>query len=180
MNPHKTIGAVALVACIWMVATTFLLFGTYGCARGTHQSVPHHPEALIIYPGAKETNWVKFEGTDQLSYQIAAEYPADGVVAYISAQLKEKRWQPLQEDFWNPGQPSSHVRGWVRFADATVHPEATVDAWAGQWRNDTDDIVWYYLTYKYPPGDRHSLAVNAGFVPASIARKVPKSPKAQK
>jgi hypothetical protein len=162
------------------LATAFLFSGLNGCTRGTHQDTPRHAEALIVCPGAKQTNWVKFEATDQLSYQIEVEYPASSIVSYISAQLKEKGWRPLQEDYWNPGLPSSHVRGWTQFVDATVHPEATVDAWVAQWENETGDLVWYYLAYRYPPGDRHTLAVNAGLIPANIAKKMTKTPQPQK
>jgi len=162
------------------LAAAFLFSGLNGCARGAHQDTPRHAEALIVCPGAKQANWLKFEGSDQLSYQIEVEYPASSIVSCISTQLREKGWRPLQEDFWNPGLPSSHVRGWTQSVDATVHPEATVDAWVAQWENEAGDIVWYSLTYKYPPGDRYSLTVHAGFVPASIAKKMPKDPKAQK
>jgi hypothetical protein len=105
---------------------------------------------------------VKFEGTDQLSYQIEVEYPAVSIVSCISTQLAEKGWRPLKEDYWNPGLPSSHVRGWTQFVDASVHPEATVDQWAAQWENAAGNLVWYSMRYVYPPGDRRRLAVNAG------------------
>jgi hypothetical protein len=158
-----------------------LLFSSLnGCARGTHEDTPRHNEALIVCPGAKQPRWVKFEGTDQLGYQIEVDYPASSIVSCISGQLKEKGWRPLQEDYWNPGLPSSHLQGWSQFVDATVHPGATVDQWAGQWENDAGDIVFYFLLYKYPPGDRRTLTVNAGFVPANIAKKMPKTPQPQK
>ncbi len=161
-------------------ATAFLFSSLNGCARGTHQDTPRHDEALIVCPGAKQPRWVKFEGTDQLGYQIEVGYPASSIVSCISGQLKEKGWRPLKEDYWNPGLPSSHVRGWTNFVDATVHPEATVDQWAAEWENEAGDIVWYSLRYVYPPGDRHTLAVNAGFVPANIAKKMTKTPQPQK
>lgn len=125
-------------------------------------------------PGAQAVSWVRFEGTDQLGYQANVEYPADSIISCISKKLSESGWRPLKEDFWNPGLPSSHVRGWTQFTDATVHPEATVDQWASQWENATGDVVWYSLRYVYPPGDRHRLAVNAGLVPVNIAKKMSK------
>jgi len=162
------------------LATVFQFAVLNGCAQRTHEDTLRHPEALIVCPGAKQTNWGRFEGTDQLSYQIEVDYPASNVVSCIMGQLKEKEWRPLQEDYWNPGLPSSRVQGWSQFVDATVHPEATVDQWAGQWENDAGDIVFYFLLYKYPPGDRHTLTVHAGFVPANIAKKMHKSSKVQK
>ena len=158
-----------------------LLFsGLNGCSRGAHQDHSLHPEALIVCPGAEHVNWVRFEGTDQLGYQLEIEYPANGVVSCISSQLKKTGWRPLPEDYWNPGLPSSHVRGWAQFVDATAHPDATVDQWAAQWENAAGDVVWYSLRYVYPPGDRHRLAVNAGLIPANIAKKMSKTPQPQK
>ncbi len=155
-----------LLACLWFSSAY------------PHQDTPRHAEALIVCPGAKQTKWVKFEGTDQLSYQIEADYPASSIVSCISAQLKEKGWRPLQEDFWNPGLPSSHVRGWTNFVDATVHPEATIDLWAAEWESEAGDIAWYSLRYVYPPGDRHTLAINAGLIPANMAKEDDQDPPA--
>jgi len=159
-------------------ASAVLFCGLTASGQG-HQDAPRHTDALVVCQGATETRWTTLEGTEQLSYQIEAEYPASSVVSCISKKLSETGWRPLQKDYWNPGLPSSHVRGWTQFADATVQPSATVDQWAGQWENKAGDIVWYFLRYKYPPGDRHTLAVNAGFVSANVAKKMPKTPNLQ-
>jgi hypothetical protein len=151
-----------------------LLLVLTACGPSTHQETPRHTDALIVCPGAEAVSWMRFEGTDQLGYRVKVEYPADSIIACISKKLSENGWQPLQEDFWNSGLPSSHVRGWTQFTDATAHPEATVDAWASQWQNQAGDIVWYSFRYVYPPGDRHTLTINAGFVPANIAKKMTK------
>ncbi len=98
-------------------------------------------------------------GTDQLAYNVKVEYPADSITAYISKKLNENSWQPLKEDFWIPGLRSSQVKGWTHFTDATVHPEATVDAWVTQWQNQAGDVAWYYLRYRYPQQDRYTLFV---------------------
>lgn len=151
-----------------------MAFALAACGPSAHQETPRHSDALIVCPGAQAVSWVRFEGTDQLGYQANVEYPADSIISCISKKLSESGWRPLKEDFWNPGLPSSHVRGWTQFTDATVHPEATVDQWASQWENATGDVVWYSLRYVYPPGDRHRLAVNAGLVPVNIAKKMSK------
>jgi hypothetical protein len=150
------------------------------CGPSIHQETPRHTDALIVCPGAEAVSWVRFEGTDRLGYQAKVEYPADSIISCISKKLSENGWQPLKEDFWNPGLPSSHVRGWTQFTDAAVHPEATVDAWASQWQNQAGDIAWYYLQYRYPPKDRYTLFVNAGFIPADKAKNQPKTPQIRK
>jgi hypothetical protein len=93
-----------------------------------NQDTAFRTDALIVCPGAEAVTWRKFRGTDQLAYRMKVEYPAEGTIACISKKLSENGWQPLKEDFWNPGLPSSHVRGWAQFADASVDPEATVDS----------------------------------------------------
>jgi hypothetical protein len=150
------------------------------CGPSLHEETPRHTDALIVCPGSDAVHWVRFEGTDQLSYQVQVEYPADTVISCISQKLSQNGWQALEADFWNPGLPSSKVRRWAQFTDASVHPEATVDVWSNQWQNQAGDIAWYYLTYRYPPKDRHILFVNAGFIPADIAKKQPKTPQTRK
>ena len=140
------------------------------CGR-SHREMSTHPEALVVYPGATRVVYAKWQGTDQLSYQVAVEYPAESVLSYISEQLKTKNWRVLVDDYWNPRLQSSQVRGWTQFADATVNPEATVDQWLGEWQNQGGDVAWYSLQYRYPPGDRQTLVVQAGFIPASPAKK---------
>jgi len=173
MPPHETVLRSVLIGAL-------LLFGLIACGRRANQVVAHHAQALVVCPGAKAAKWVNFEGTDQLSYQVQIEYPASSVVSYISDQLQGMGWRPLQEDFWNPGLPSSHLRGWTHFEDATVHPPATVDAWAGQWQNKSGDLVWYDLRYSYPPGDRYTLSVYAGFISADMVKRMPKRPEVPK
>lgn len=143
------------------------------------QQVPHYSDALMVYPEATQVHWAKFNGTDQLIYQIKVDYPADEVIFWVSDQLKTKGWQARDEDYWNPGQPTSKVRGWTQFADATVQPQATVDAWVGQWENGSGDIAEYVLRYQYPPGDRYTLTVMAVLTPADLAKKAPKMPRRQ-
>jgi len=163
-----------------IVIGSLLLFGLTACRQRASQDVAHHAQALVVFPGAKAAKWVNFGDTDQLSYQVQIEYPANGVVSYISDQLQGMGWRPLEEDYWNPGLPASQVRGWTHFVDATVHPPATVDAWAGQWQNHTGDLVWYDLRYSYPPGDRYTLSVHAGFIPADRVKQTPKRPEVPK
>jgi hypothetical protein len=167
-----TLTPLALASVLALALTAF--------GPSTHQEMPRHTDALIVCPGAESVNWVRFEGTDQLGYQVKVEYPADSIISCISKTLDENGWQPLREDFWNPGLPSSHVRGWTQFTDATVHPEATVDSWASQWQNQAGDVAWYFLQYRYPPKDRYTLFVNAGFIPANKAKNEPKIPQIRK
>lgn len=142
-----------------------------GCGRGYRNSLAH-PEALVVCPDATRIAYTRSKGIDQLSYQVAIEYPADAVLSSISEQLKDKEFRALAEDYWNPGLQSSQVRGWTQFIDATVSPEARVDQWLGEWQNRVGDVVWYSLQYRYPPGDRHTLTVQAGFIPASLTKNV--------
>ena len=159
---------------------TAMAVGLTSCGPSIHQETARHTDALIVCPGAEAVHWVRFDGTDQLNYQMNVQYPADTVISCISQELNKNGWQALKEDFWNPGLASSKARRWTQFTDATVHPEATVDVWSNQWQNPAGDIAWYYLEYRYPPKDRYRLFVYAGFIAADIAKKQPKTPQIQK
>jgi hypothetical protein len=124
MIPHALIPRLTLV-CV-------LFWGSSVGEQLKNQATPRHTDVLIVFPGAKGTNWVSLKGIDQVSYPLDVEYPASGIIASISNHLAKKGWQPLQDDVWNPGLPSSHVRGWTHFADATVYPPAAVDSWFAQ------------------------------------------------
>lgn len=152
-----------------------LFWGLTACRR----EAPHYSEALMVYPEAKQIYWTKFHGMDQLSYELKVDYPAADVIVWISDQLKAKGWQAREEDYRDPGLPTSNVRGWTQWADATVQPQATVDQWGGQWEDGSGDITEYFLIYKYPPGDRYTLTVHAVFTPARLAKKAPEVPQPQ-
>lgn len=168
MAPHARLPRISF--------TTVLVLWLTACGPSIHQGTPRHTDALIVCPGAEGVSWAEFEGTDHVGYQVKVEYPAESIISCISKKLSENGWQPLKEDFWNPGLPSSQVRGWTHTTDASGHPEATVDGWATQWQNQAGDIAWYALQYRYPPKGRYTLFVNAGFIPANKAKNEPKTP----
>lgn len=143
-------------------------------AATSEVKVAEHPARMDV-PEPRGVNWEQFHGTDHLAHQMKVEYPADSIIASISKKLSENGWQPLKKDFWNPGLPLSQVSGWTQFTDATVHPEATVDAWVTQWQNQAGDVAWCYLQYRYPPQDRFTLFVNAGFIPENKVKNEPKT-----
>jgi hypothetical protein len=163
-----------------MLASTFLLCGLSGCR---HQ-VPHYSDALMVYPEAKQVQWAKPEWRksqvmDEVICQVDVDYPAESVISWISDQLKGRGWQARDEDYWNPGLPTSQVRDWTQSADATVQPQATVYQWNGQWDNGSGDITDYFLRYEYPPHGEYTLRVIAIFTPTSIAKQIPKTPQPQ-
>jgi hypothetical protein len=162
-----------------LLLAAFVAWGQGGCGHGNRSVEEPRLNALVVCPNATEVFWKKSETTDQVSYRVLVAYPADSVLSCISKELSQKGWQALKEDFWNPGIPSSHVRGWTQFADTSVQPQANVDQWLGQWKNQTGDVLWYSLQYRYPPGDRNHLTVAAGFIPAGTANKIANGSKAR-
>ena len=162
-----------------LTVTAVLAIGLAACGRSAHQEAPRHADALVVCPGAEAVTWKTSARRDQLSYEVEVVYPAESVISCISNELAQNGWQPLKEDFWNPGLPSSEVGGWSQFIDATVNPEQTVYQWAAQWQNQAGDVAWYSLQYTYPPKDRYTLHVYAGFIPASEAKNEPKMPQAR-
>jgi len=165
----RTVAALQLIALAG--AAFFVLGGLTACPS---RARPEFTDSLIVPPRAREVQYGKYHGADQVSYKIEIDYPADEILSLIATTLKSKGWQPLEEDFLNPGLPSSHVAGWDEFGDLTTHPETTVRQWLAQWENATHDIVWYALRYTYPTGqppDLHTLQVFASYVPADIVKR---------
>ncbi len=167
-------------SCFWLFAlalagTVSLLGALAGCRSQASREAREYSDCLIVFPTAREIKYAKYHGTDQVTYKVQADYPADDVLSFISKQLKDKGWKALKEDYLNPGLPSSHVRGWTVFYDATTRPETTVHQWLAEWENETQDVVWYALQYRYPTGkprDLRTLQVGASYIPAGVAKEM--------
>jgi hypothetical protein len=128
--------------------------------------------SLIVLPGANEVKFEKSNGADQVSYKLQVDYPAESVLEVIRSRLAKQGWKTLQEDFLNPGLPSSHVRGWTDLEDWSKEPKTHVHQWLAQWQNNSGDIVLYTLQYRYPkdkPPDMRNLQIHAAYIPARIA-----------
>jgi hypothetical protein len=143
-----------------------------GC--NASQDAKNYSDSLIVVSGAQNIRYAKFNGTDQLLYEIKIQYPANAVLEELRKQLEIKGWSPLSEDYLNPGLPSSHIRGWSDFIDATKSPERKVHQWLAQWEDKKGDILWCTLRYSYPckgTPNLKDLTVSEVFIPAAIARE---------
>ena len=163
-----------LLSSAFAIAVVFSLLAT----PVVHQNGPSsqkepHSDSLVVFPSASEIKFMKFQGTDQVTYKVQTTYPADEVISFISMKLRRQGWRPLREDYLNPGLPTSHVRGWTEFRDMTTHPETDVHQWLAQWDNKAGDVAWYTLRYRYPEGkspDLNTLLVSASYIPSKIAK----------
>jgi hypothetical protein len=133
---------------------------------------------FVVVPGATGVNQCIFQGKDQIIYHVQFEYPADDVLNAISVRLKKLGWEPLKEDWLNPGLSSSRVRGWVYFEDSTTRPATSVRAWHEDWENSTHDILTYMLDYTCPDNQCSStlnlrdLRIVAIHIPADLAKRI--------
>lgn len=139
------------------------------------------PDFFVVVPRATGVKQSVFQGKDQIIYHVETDYPADDVVSAITGRLRQLGWEPLKEDFLNPGQPTSQARGWTYFVDSTTKPPTSVHAWNGEWQNTSHDILVYFLTYKCPTdvcsstANLHDLRVVAIRVPANLAQEIKSS-----
>jgi hypothetical protein len=136
------------------------------------------PHSLIVLPGAKDVHYGSLKGTDQVRYELQVRYPAKSTLAELSNQLAKQGWKPLKNDFLNPKLPSSHVRGWTFFGDATRKPEETVRAWMADWTDAKGNVVTYALRYRSPVGTSENtsqMEVYGIYVPAKVAKAMQES-----
>ncbi len=158
---------------MWLLSFVTIAHFT-GCDKSFDKKPKNYPDALILLPNATEVRYYELGGSFQLTYKIAAEYPATDMIAEISSRLKQSNWHVLNEDFLNPRLPSSHVRGWTLFEDSTKKPSRTIHQWLSDWENQTGEVVRYGFLYQYESGktkDLRSLTVIAIFMPASLAKQ---------
>jgi hypothetical protein len=136
------------------------------------------PSFFVVVPRATGVKQSVFQGKDQIIYHVQSEYPADDVLSRISARLKKLGWEPLKEDWLNPGLPSSHIRGWTYYEDETTKPATSVRAWNADWESSTHDILIYILDYTCADNQCSStlnlrdLRVVAIRVPADLAKRM--------
>jgi hypothetical protein len=145
-----------------------------GCDKSFDKKPKNYPDALTLLPNATEVKYYELGGSFQLTYKIATEYPAADLIATISNQLKQGNWQPLKEDYLNPGLSSSHVRGWTSFQDGTKKPPQIVHQWLADWENQAGEVVRYGFRYQYESERRQDLrhlTVIGIFIPAPLAKQ---------
>ncbi len=131
---------------------------------------------LIPLKGAEKVRYDK-GAYDSLhvAYGLNEKYPAGDVLKQIDSRLKKLGWEPLKEDWLNPGLPSSHVSGWAEYVDGTMNPERQVHQWLADWKNRAGDVIVYSFTYTYPrrgKPDLQNLWVNGSWYPASSVTKL--------
>jgi len=126
---------------------------------------------LFVLEGARDVRQNNGAvGSYHVTYALSEKHPAGNAIRRISSQLEVLGWQPLKEDWLNPGVPSSHVRGWTDFIDATRRPTQHVHQWSAQWQDDSGNLVMYFFRYAFPengPADLDSLSVIASWYPAA-------------
>lgn len=144
-----------------------------GCDSKSSSDSAKHSSALLVHPKAESVEFVKYEGTDQVSYRLKIKYPASGLVGWVSFRLDEMGWSPLVRDYLNPNLSSSHVRGWTSFVTAG-EGDKRVYQWLGDWQNGTGDIVRYEFRYAQTNNESPNLTdaeVSGIFIPSSLAKQ---------
>jgi len=143
-----------------------------------------YPDALLVYPDAKDVRSGKREATEELEYHVDAKFPASNVIGWISHKLQGTGWKPLTHDFLNPNLPSSQAQGWQDFLAGPKAPGSCIHQWIGNWRDVSGNFVRYALRYTQTEcgapdlTDLRSvpklteLEVTAAYVPAAVARQM--------
>ena len=144
------------------------------CREQNGQSASDYSDELIVLKGASNVQYHKMYGQDQISYRIFNKHPAQDTIAELNTRLEAKGWEPLKEDWLNPGVPTSHVRGWGSYIDGTTNPELKVHTWNSDWKNKNEDILTYALMYSYPNNGKPNMSelnVIGIYIPNDLAKK---------
>jgi hypothetical protein len=140
MTPHWLWARRHVVTWLMVLATL-----AYGC---TLPRDAEPPDALIVAPESTNVEFIKLGPLWQVYYDVKAPYPAEDVLHWLREQLARRGWQPLNEDFLNPGLPSSHVTGWQSFGDYSTKSTRAVHQWLAQWQDANGAVVVYALQYR--------------------------------
>jgi hypothetical protein len=122
------------------------LIAVIAALAGVPGQLPTLERPLFAISGAFNIQWSE-RGDGEVSYNLQEAYPAEAALRALNDWLSRMGWTPLKENLWNPGLPSSNVRGWGSHVDASANPAVFVYQWVGYWRNDRGDVVSYFLRY---------------------------------
>jgi hypothetical protein len=116
-------------------------------------------------------------GAVEMTYEVERAYPANEFLEQIATAAKSGGFEPLADDWLNPGVPSSHSVGWGTFIDAQVTPQVRMHQWLAQWRDASGNVIVYGLRYRSPVDrmdapDNTRLSVGAGWIPAAQAEQM--------
>jgi hypothetical protein len=153
-----------------------LLAAVLACPRGA-RAAPSNAlsEALIVLPGAANVQRDSRMGASAASYEMNVAFPASGPILEIVTRLAKLGWTPLKEDSFNPGIPTSMVRSWTSFVDASKAGRRRRYSWASEWRDTKGDRVHYAFRYEAPEESQRPLlrlAVSASAVPSELEDRV--------
>jgi len=137
--------------CVYPVSLVCLVVLAW-CPPAIAGEVPQskHSDALLVYPGATQVSFKDVGPLPELSYSVAAKYPAPEVIRWISSRLEDRKWRPLKHDLLNPDLPSSEVAGWSHFVDPKYPGRKYTYSWAGHWMDAAGNAVSYILQYHSP------------------------------
>jgi hypothetical protein len=105
---------------------------------------------LLILEGAQRAQHTTGP-QEVVTFDIEEMGPAPHTIVEITRHLDQLGWEPLKEDFLNPGVPTSLVRGWTDYQDDVR--DQYVWQWQGQWQSARGDIATYDLKYTNAGGD---------------------------
>ena len=148
------------------------------CCRRTGPALEKLPSEFIVVAGATNVRTSdEGDGRYGLFYQVEAAFPPKSVTDQIRAAFAPNRWQPLSENWLNPGMAGGYVRGWTSFSDATKSPQEFVHVWNAEWRDESGNVMSYSIHYQsvlsaqshlIDSPANSTLHVMAGYTPASV------------
>jgi len=141
---------------ILMWISPFSLLLLFSCVRAYEVPSSELPPYLRPLPGARDVHSRRVGSESGVEYHLTACYPAAVQLQEIASRVPST-WRTRTEDFLNPGIPTSQVRGWTDYHDATKHPEQKVHHWAGEWQEPAGGILTYDLLYRSPAKPESSL-----------------------
>jgi hypothetical protein len=162
-----------------VVRYVIFLAALSGCApepqtNSAQSAVMPVPEQIVIPANARELKRTARDGTLAVIAEAPISYPAESYLCDVSSKLRAAGWRPLRESVANSGLPSSFVRGWWDFTDASKQPEEHVHGWMTEWLGPNGELLFHSLEYRYGEGaapkfDR--LRIFLAFEDQSTARR---------
>ena len=147
-----------------------LLLQTLACKETVSKT--QSSNSLVILTGAYNVKKTNEPGKVEVNYEVMQAFPAPEAIGRIAVAMSESGWTPFEEDFLNPGMPSSLVRGWTDYREGSLTADSGRTQWIGQWKNPKGEVAEYRLLYRGFPNNRKHLAVTAFLISPAIVNKM--------
>lgn len=110
-------------------------------------------DSIFVVAGAENVRRVKTDwNTHEVSYEVAAEYPAEHILAELKSGLESKGWKLVEYDPLKPASGKTSPE-WMDVSDEDKTSSHRAYLWSSIWVNKGGDNLMHVLRFESSDGN---------------------------